>query len=88
MLQINKLSLENSRKLKTGLLLTKKLTLQNSKLNKRNLKLSSTQLCKKFIKPLEDNQEDKVSQEDSQEPHKEPNKEDHQDQPLMKSIDL
>lgn len=88
MLQINKLSLENSRKLKTGLLPTKKLTPQNSKLNKRNLKLSSTQLCKKFIKPLEDNQEDKASQEDSQEHHKEPNKEDHQDQLLMKSIDL
>jgi hypothetical protein len=85
--------LPKSRKFKIGPTPTLKLIPLNTKPSKKNLKLSSTQSCKKSIKPLEGNpednlasQEDKDSQEDSQD--KDPNKEVLQDQLSMKSIDL
>lgn len=91
MLLTNKPSVKNSKKLKTGHTQTLKPTLLNSKQNKKNLRPSSTQSCKKSIKLPEVLQED--SQEDNSQadnsPAKEVNKEDQPlDQLLIKLIDL
>ncbi len=79
-------------KFKNGQLLTKTLKQQNLKPNKKNLSLFSTQLCKKSIKPLEDNLVKEDSQEDSQEDKvfqvKDQLEDQLQDQLSIKSIDL